>query len=139
MTRYCAFTLHQRQFALDAARVREIVVVENVTRVPGSGPQVRGLVNLRGQILTCLDLGVLLALGPTVAASRLVMVIEDGEEPICVAIDRIHDVLELADDAIAPVPATVPRAMAPNLAGVHAAAGHLVLLLAVGRLLGAAA
>lgn len=138
MTRYCAFTLHDRTFALEAERVREIVAIERLTPVPGCGAEVRGLVNLRGQILTCVDLGVLLALGPSASATRLVMVLDDGDEPVCVSIDRVHDVLELEPDEVAPVPATVPRSMAPNLAGVHPAKGQLVLLLAADRLLRAA-
>lgn len=138
MTRFCAFTLHQRLFAIDADRVREIVVIETLTRVAGSGDRVRGLVNLRGQIVTCLDLGVMLELGPTALGAPLAIVVEDGDEQICIAIERVHDVFELEASAIDPIPATVPPAMAPNLAGAHQHRDQIMLMLDLGRILGTA-
>ena len=136
MTRFCAFTLNQRLFAIDAERVREIVVIKSLTRVAGGGERVRGLVNLRGQIVTCLDLGIMLGLGQTSAVAPLAIVVEDADEQICIAIDRVHDVFELAPTAVDPVPATVPRSMAPNLAGAHQHREQIMLLLDLARILG---
>ena len=53
---YCTFFLDGRCFGIDVHRVQEIIRYQQMTRVPLAPPVVRGLINLRGQIVTAIDL-----------------------------------------------------------------------------------
>ena len=53
---FCTFYLGQQCFGLDVLKVQEIVRHQAMTRVPLAHPMVRGLINLRGQIVTAIDL-----------------------------------------------------------------------------------
>ena len=53
---YCTFIVDGRYFGLDVLKVQEIIRYQEMTRVPLAPPVVRGLINLRGQIVTAIDL-----------------------------------------------------------------------------------
>jgi purine-binding chemotaxis protein CheW len=53
---YCTFYLDRHYFGLDVLKVQEIIRYQEMTRVPLAPPEVRGLINLRGQIVTAVDL-----------------------------------------------------------------------------------
>ena len=55
-TQYCTFYLDGHYFGLDVLQVQEIIRYQEMTRVPLAPPVVRGLINLRGQIVTAIDL-----------------------------------------------------------------------------------
>jgi purine-binding chemotaxis protein CheW len=80
---------------LDAAAVREIVPLLPATRLPGAPPWVRGVVNLRGQLLTVLDLRQRLT-GTSVAGSDAsTVVVEDSERILGLLVDDVRDVTAL--------------------------------------------
>ncbi|HVV86200.1 MAG TPA: chemotaxis protein CheW [Kofleriaceae bacterium] len=135
--RICTFRLGPRLLGIDAAQVREIVLLKELTRVAGAPPSVRGLLNLRGAIVTCLELGAILGLPPASAAVPRALVLEGGDEAVSLAVDRVADVLEVEPADVEPVPPTVPRAVAPYLAGTCHRAGQLLLLLDVARVIAA--
>jgi purine-binding chemotaxis protein CheW len=74
------FLCGERGFALPLERVAEIVPPQVVTRLPGCGPAVHGLVGLRGRVITVFDLGVIAGTRPAVAHPdhRLVFVRRSG-------------------------------------------------------------
>ena len=84
------FACGGRGFAVPLARVHEIVPPQPLTRLPGCGPEVCGLIGLRGRVVTVFDLGVLY--GDTAASSkpshRLVLVWR-GDRVIGLAVDEI--------------------------------------------------
>jgi purine-binding chemotaxis protein CheW len=130
MRQFVTFRLDNQLFGFDVLLVREINPVSEVTPVPQAPAHVRGLVNLRGQIVTVLDLGARLSLGPrTITADGQVVVIRtDGE---LAAIGRragredlksSADVVGLLVDAIGDVVAADEgelEAPPPNVAGVE--------------------
>jgi purine-binding chemotaxis protein CheW len=64
MSQFATFQVGEHYFGLDILGVREIIRVANITQVPRSEPHIRGLINLRGQIVTILDLAVRLGSDP---------------------------------------------------------------------------
>ena len=103
--RYCTFYLGDECFALDILAVREINRRVSLTPVRGAAPSVRGLLNLRGQIATVIDPAVRLGQPPRElgAATRLI-VLESSDELVGLCVDRIADVIEIADAEIEPFP-----------------------------------
>src|SRR5438132_7996946 len=63
-TQYCTFLLDGMLFGVEVKKVQEVIRYQPITRVPLAAPAVRGLINLRGQIVTALDLRQRLELRP---------------------------------------------------------------------------
>jgi purine-binding chemotaxis protein CheW len=133
--RYCTFYLGEECFALDIAAVREINRRVALTPVRGAPPAVRGLLNLRGQIAIVIDPAVRLGqppleLGP---ATRLI-VLKTGEELVGLCVDRIADVVAIADDELEPVPSGEEPGAEVLITGVAQQAGESVRILAAARI-----
>lgn len=79
-------------YGLDGEAVREIVGMLPATRLPGAPPYVRGVVNLRGQLLTVIDLGHRLTGTPTVATDGSTVVVQHADRSLGVLVDDVQDV-----------------------------------------------
>jgi purine-binding chemotaxis protein CheW len=133
---YATFRLQQFLFGVDVTRVQEVIRALPTTPVPLSPPLVRGLVNLRGQIVTALDLRVRLdlgAFGPDATPMTVVVRAEDG--PVALLVDSIGDVLDADPDAWEPAPSTLPPSVAALIPGAYKFDGHLMLQLDIDRVL----
>lgn len=78
-------------YGIPVEQVREVVRADRETRVPGAPPMVRGLVNVRGVVVTVLELSVLLGVFSVVTSSSVVL-IEHGSRLIGLAVDAVRDV-----------------------------------------------
>jgi purine-binding chemotaxis protein CheW len=83
-------------YGLDADNVREIVALLPATRLPGAPAHVKGVVNLRGQLLTVCDLGQRLAGRPVQNPEGSTVVLQSGERSLGILVDDVHDVERLA-------------------------------------------
>jgi purine-binding chemotaxis protein CheW len=90
-------------FALDTALVEEVVRPRRTTRVAHSPSYVLGIMNLRGKIVTVLDLSQILQLGPSVVTeeSRL-YIVPDGDGISGLLVDRAADVIEVEGGSLEP-------------------------------------
>jgi|SRR5688572_6547382 len=84
-------------YGIDSTLVREIVAVLEAARLPGAPAHVRGVVNLRGQLLTVVDLGHRLTNTNTPAATPdgSIVVVTAAERTLGLIVDDVHDVQEL--------------------------------------------
>src|SRR5436190_19910027 len=93
---FCTFFLDGLRFGVDVQKVQEVVPYQEMTRVPLAPPTVRGLLNLRGQIVTGIELRRRLELPDRPAGSLPMNVVLRGEDSIdSVLVDDIGEVLEL--------------------------------------------
>ncbi len=123
-------------FAVPLERISEIVTPQPFTRVPGCGPEVCGLVGLRGRVLTVFDLGVLGGAGPAVAAKDYRMAFLEHRGRLLglaaesmVTVARAHPVPD--------VPVETPGLLLPgDVTGTVAAEGRTFTALDVDHLLG---
>lgn len=121
---------------LDAAGVQEVIRVGAVTKVRNASDEITGIVNLRGRIVTILDIGLKLGFpkaqpGPE---SR-VFIVEDRGEFIGFLVDRGAEVVEVVQTEWQPPPANVPAQQARYLKGVCRAGGKVIALLDASRIL----
>lgn len=93
--------LNGATYAIDLPCIREIIPARGATRLPRSPGFVSGLMNVRGTIVTVLDLSRRLG-GPGVAGDWSVILVEHGPKLIGVAVDEVTEVLRLRPDAIDP-------------------------------------
>jgi chemotaxis signal transduction protein len=86
-----------RRFALPLGQVREILMPRPFTRLPGCGPEVCGLIALRGRVITVFDFGAALGLGPAVRKSdHRLLLLEHGERLVGGAVETVHAVARAA-------------------------------------------
>lgn len=102
---YVTFRIGDQLFALPVAAVRDVMRMAALTPVPLAPPVIAGLMNLRGQLVTALDMRARLALTPRPDSmpGMLVMVEQDGER-FALVVDTIVDVATLADEDAEEVP-----------------------------------
>jgi len=102
------FTLGDLLCAVENGRVREISILRAVTPVHHAAPHVKGVVNLRGQIMTVIDLGVRLGIGPVPDDRKArILVVHSGEEDVGLLVDGVEDVLAAAARDVEPPPSNV--------------------------------
>jgi purine-binding chemotaxis protein CheW len=82
-------------YGIDSTCVREIVSVLDAARLPGAPPHVRGVVNLRGQLLTVVDVAHRLTGTPAETPDASIVVIAASERTLGLLVDDVHDVQEL--------------------------------------------
>lgn len=151
MNQYSTFRLGDRLFGLDLMMIREINRILDITPVPHAREHIRGLINLRGQIVTILDLSVRLGL-PRLdigEESHNVILKTNGElaaahsgknfststDLVGFLVDAIGDVVEADESSIEPPSANVSEAEGRFLSGVIKTDNGLLVLLDIREVL----
>ncbi|OGQ98283.1 MAG: hypothetical protein A2521_02625 [Deltaproteobacteria bacterium RIFOXYD12_FULL_57_12] len=131
-----AFYLGTNQYALDIARVRGINKLLPITEVERAPDYVKGLVNLRGQVVTVLDLNLRLGQASTsVTRDSRIIIVSSEEEGVGLLVDRLNDVVHAASDLIEAPPANLDGIQGDFFVGVYKAAESLIGILDVDELL----
>src|SRR5277367_4248067 len=117
---FCTFYLENHLFGIELRDVREVLQQLELTEVPLAPYAVRGLMNLRGQIVMAVDLRRQLGL-PERPANQPAMnvIVRTGEDAVSLLVDEIGDVIEAGDDSFEPPPETLQGAMRSAIRGVH--------------------
>jgi purine-binding chemotaxis protein CheW len=129
-TQYCTFWADGLYFGVSVMDVQEVLRFQEMTPVPQAPDAVTGLINLRGQIVTAIDLRHRLGLAPREeGVTPMNVVVRSRDEVVSLLVDDIGDVIDTEGAAIAPVPATVPSAVRDVLVGVIPRAEAILLVL----------
>ena len=131
---FCTFFLDGMYFGVEVERVQEVLRYQELTRVPLAHDVVEGLINLRGQIVTALDLRARLRLSPRPSGTKpMNVVIRTSEGAVSLLVDTIGDVLEVASDLFESTPETVRGVARDLVVGVFRLDGRLLLQLDADR------
>ncbi len=134
VAQFLTFRVGQEEYGLPLLRVREIVPFTQVTRVPDTPAVLRGVMNLRGQVLPIVDLSMKFDQVPATPGKRTCVVITEvlGEgEPLTlgVLVDSVNQVLEASPDDVEPPPNFGLKLKLEYLKGlVRSGEGFIVLL-----------
>ena len=127
---FCTFFLNGLFFGVEVLQVQEVLRCQQMTRVPLSSPTVRGLINLRGQIVTALDLRARLELPGRAADARpMNVVVRTTDGAVSLLVDEIGDVVEIQDDAFERPPETLRGTARELVQGVYKLKERLLLIL----------
>lgn len=127
---YCTFFLDRYYFGIDVLKVQEVIRYQEMTRVPLAPPVIRGLINLRGQIVTAIDLRRRLEL-PDRPAEHLPVnvVVQTDDGAVSLLVDEIGDVLQVPEKAFERPPETLQRASRELIRGAYKLEDRLLLIL----------
>jgi purine-binding chemotaxis protein CheW len=126
----CTFYLDGNLFGVDAQVVQEVIRYQEMTRAPLAPPAVSGLINLRGQIVTAIDLRNRLGLPPRDQdALPMNVVIRSEEGAVSLLVDQIGDVVEVDAELYETPPDTLLGPARDLVLGAYKLDGQLLLLL----------
>ena len=133
-SQYMTFKLGDELFAIDVARVREVLEIPQVTRVPTAPKYMRGVVNVRGQSIPVVDLRTRFGLpseAETVQSRIIVMELEiDGEISVLGGLaDSVHEVIELEAGNINPPPRIAMRWRSEFIQGMGKRGDDFIIIL----------
>jgi len=126
----CSFQLADATFGLDTMLVQEIIKVPDITKVYLAPEDITGIINLRGKIVTIIDLAIKLEL-PTEAemADRRIIIVESQDEPFGLVVDKINDVIHIDGEELDAAPSNVRVAQSRFISGVFRDNEQLIAIL----------
>ncbi len=123
---------------LQVAQVREVITPQVCTPMPLSSDAVLGLINLRGRVITQLDVRQVMGLSPIQGKNYRIAIVEtSGGEDFGLAIDEVGEVVGIQADDYEPTPATLPNVWRDVSDGVIDWHDHVIVLMDVERFIAA--
>lgn len=131
---YATFFLDGLYFGIEVLNVQEVIRHQEMTPVPLAPPVVRGLINLRGQIVTALDLRTRLGLSARPDTELpMNVVVRSSDGAVSLLVDEIDDVVEVSAEQFEQAPDTVRCKLDGLVTGVYKLPNRLLLILEVER------
>ncbi|MCH8268459.1 MAG: purine-binding chemotaxis protein CheW [Acidobacteria bacterium] len=127
---FCTFFLDGHYFGVEVEKVQEVRMYQELTPVPLAPPVLKGLINLRGQIVSAIDLRCRLEF-PERDNSELPMnvVVRTEDGVVALLVDEIGDVLEFKEESFEPLPETLGGVARDLVTGVYKLKDSLMLIL----------
>jgi len=136
VTEYVTASIGGQLFGLPIARVQDVFMPERITRVPLSSTEIAGVLNLRGRIVTVIDMRARLGMPKNDDGKPAMAVgVDLRGESYGLLIDQIGEVLKLSESGREQNPVNLDRRMAKLAGGVHRLDGQLMVVLDVDRVL----
>ena len=128
------FHVGRYAFGIEVETVQEVIRYQPMTRVPLAPPSVGGLINLRGQVITAIDLGHRLGLPPRPAGELpMNVVVRTPDGAVSLLVDRIGEVVHASSEDFEAPPETVTGPGRELITGAYKLEGVLLLALDVAR------
>jgi len=133
---YSTFWVGDLFFGIEVLKVQEVLRYLEMTSVPLAPDVIEGLINLRGQIVTAVDMRRRLGLDKRAAGETpMNMVVRSDEGAVSLLVDEIGDVLDVTAGSYEPAPDNMPAEQRELIEGVYKLEGRLLLVLDTERVL----
>jgi purine-binding chemotaxis protein CheW len=130
------FSLGREEFAVEVTQVREIMRMEEITRMPKSPPFVEGIINLRGQIIAVIDLAKRLNLETSERDGETRIIVVEAEDiKVGMIVGSVSEVLRVSSGAVESSPTLAADVSAAYLQGVVKQDNRLIILLDLTKVL----
>ena len=141
-TQYLTFHLAGEEYAVGILQVREIITYGTLTKVPHTPPAIRGVINLRGNVVPVVDLGLKFGLtGSPVTDRTCIVIVEaninENRTVMGVIADSVSQVISMPENNILPAPAFGTRVRIDFLRGMGKSGDKFVLVLDIDKVLSA--
>jgi purine-binding chemotaxis protein CheW len=131
---FCTFYLDRRMFGIDVLNIQEVMRFQETTEVPLAPPVIRGLLNLRGSIVSTIDLRHRFGMCPLAGdALPMNIVTQTGTGLASFLVDRIGEVIEVDEASFEMPPETLSGEMRHLIGGVYKLEAGLLMILNVER------
>ncbi len=138
MEKWVTFGIEQEIYGIKVLRVQEVLRVPEIAPVPGAPPYVLGIINLRGNVVTVIDMRNRLRLGERAYNDQTrIIVVETRGQIAGILVDRVDEVIELSAENLAPLPNVGERENSRFLSGVAHRGDDVLILVDVDQLLSA--
>ncbi|BAZ17513.1 hypothetical protein NIES4071_93930 [Calothrix sp. NIES-4071] len=140
MTRqYCTFFINKIYFGIDVLQVQEVIDLTQITPVPLAPIDILGLINLRGKIVTVIDIKSRLEMKNYTnnlnLESKYNIILNNNLELVGLIVDEVGDVVEVTESEFEPPPATLKGKMRSILHGAYKLQDKFLLILDIDKLL----
>jgi purine-binding chemotaxis protein CheW len=136
LTEYVTVTIGGHMFGLPIFRVQDVFVPVGLTRVPLAPPEVAGILNLRGRVVTAIDMRSRLDFGEREPGTPVMAIgIEFKGESYGLLVDAVGEVMQLHNSACEAKPANLDPRLSRVAAGIYRLEGQLMVVLDVDRVL----
>lgn len=137
-TQYLTFKLDEEVFALDVAKVREILDFTDITKVPQTPDFMRGVINLRGSVVPVIDMRLKFGMSRTEkTVDTCIVVVEvttEGETTVLGALaDSVQEVIELEPSQIEPAPRIGTKLRTDFIRGMGKHDGRFIMILDIDK------
>lgn len=134
---FVTFTVNGQMFGVPVLRVQDILQTEKIASIPLAPPEVRGSINLRGRIVTVIDVRVRLGIDPLdhIEHDQMGVTVELGPDLYTLLVDTIGDVVSMNPDNFEKTPGTLDPQWREFASGVYRLEGKIMVVLDIERLL----
>jgi purine-binding chemotaxis protein CheW len=135
---FVSFTVAGQMFGISVLEVQDILVPTKIASVPLAKPEIRGSINLRGRIVTVIDVRSRLGLPkrePEASGRQMGVTVETGHDLYTLLVDEVGDVISLKTSLLEPNPSTLDAVWRDFAAGVFRVDNRLMVVLDVKHML----
>jgi len=130
-----SFKLGDETYGIEITKIREIILVGEITCVPETPHYIKGLINLRSSVIPVIDLRARFSLAENeLTQDSRIMVLNVGQRTIGIMVDSVNEVLRVSEEQISPAPPTVTSLGNQYMTGLVRLENQLLILLDVDRL-----
>ena len=138
--KYMTFRLAREEYGLEILKVRELIGLMEITRIPRAPAHVRGVINLRGKVIPVVDLRLKFDMDPTDPTSQTVIIVvqlaaENGGLTMGILVDEVLEVRAITAADIEPPPNLQGEVVSSFVRGVGKADKRVIFLLDIDRVL----
>jgi purine-binding chemotaxis protein CheW len=136
LLRWVTFRLADEAYGINVMQVQEVLRITDVAPVPGAPHFVMGIINLRGNVVTVLDMRKLLSLMPgEITDHSRIMVIESGNVTVGLLVDSVAEVVNISASQIDPAPNVGNDDSSRYIQGVYSRKEEILILIDLNKLI----
>ncbi|OGK05331.1 MAG: chemotaxis protein CheW [Candidatus Riflebacteria bacterium GWC2_50_8] len=134
--KFLTFRVGKEEYGIEIRYVTEIVGIQKITEVPEMPDYVKGVINLRGNVIPVVDVRLMFKMQPFEYDDRTcVIVVTIEESPIGLVVDTVKEVVSILPDRISPAPQMSKGKMGRYVNGIGRMDEEVIILLAIDKLL----
>ena len=126
---YCGFKVAGEEYAIPVMEVQEVIKPQMVTSIPLAQDQVRGLINLRGQIVTCVSLRKIFGQEDDLSKDYMNIIVKGDDGLFSLVVDEVTDIIDIQNGNLESAPETLNSNLKQYVTKIFKRKENLVILL----------
>lgn len=135
LTQYCGFKIGDEEYGIPVMEVQEVIKPQMVTPIPLASEFIRGLINLRGQIVSCLSLRRLFGQDDNLEKDHMNIIVRGDEGLFSLVVDEVTDIIDIKNDDVEKAPDTINPNLKKYVDKIFKRENGLVILLDIKKLI----